>query len=47
MIIHKIMDQTETEFIPFTLLEYSKQAVGSLSALTVSFYLFILKLRNC
>lgn len=47
MIIQKNMNQTESTFITFTLLEYSKQTAKSLSSLPLSVYLFLLTLRYC
>lgn len=47
MIIQKSMNQTDSMFITFTLLEYSKQTAKSLSAITLSIYSFILNLRYC
>lgn len=47
MIVQKSMNQTESMLITFTLLEYSKQTAKSLSALTLSVYLFLLNPRYC
>lgn len=47
MNVQKSMNQTESMFITFTLLEYSKQTAKSLSTLTLSIYLFLLNPRYC